>query len=164
MEYFIAAQFGISYLWFKNRTLPPLPLKEKKALPESEEYYPLFKDLTRLNWEHLRKQLAFRAGCELSLKPEFLADGKTLKRLDDVPDVLPFKLKGEVGNINWEALTEADKAKVLSLAESVQVRRIIYNKPIAVIYNPNSGTRTNVAVQIERRLTAEQIPYEMLPT
>ena len=119
MEYALAAQFGLTYLWFKNRALPPLQLKEKKALPSSDAYYPLFKDLSGINWDHLRKNVAFNKGTELSLKPEFLEDGKTLKSLFDVPEVLPIKLKGDVGQINWETITEAEKARVLAKVESV---------------------------------------------
>ena len=114
MEYFIAAQLGVTYLWFKSRPLPPLkPLKEKKELPKSEEYFPLDRDLSKINWDHLRRLLAFNTGSFLSLKPEFIEGSKDMKRLDEVPDVLPFKLTGNPGQINWETITEAEKAKFL---------------------------------------------------
>ena len=118
MEYFIAAQLGVTYLWFKSRPLPPLkPLK--KDLPENEEYFPLDKDLSKINWNHLKRLLAFNTGTSLSLKPEFIDSSKSndLKRLDDVPDVLPFKLTADPGQINWETITSTEKANFLKLAE-----------------------------------------------
>jgi hypothetical protein len=41
--------------------------------------------------------MPYVAGEELALKPEFIDGTKQLKRLDDVPDVLPFKLKQDAG-------------------------------------------------------------------
>lgn len=104
----------MTYLWFKSRSLPPLkPLKEKKELPTNEKYFPLDRDLSKINWDHLRRLLAFNTGSFLSLKPEFIDGGNKMRRLDDVPDVLPLKIKGDPGQINWEMITEVEKAKFL---------------------------------------------------
>ena len=39
-----------------------------------------------------------------------------------------------------------------------------YKKPIAIIYNPNSGKKRPVRQKIEDRLQAAGVPYEMMPT
>jgi len=41
---------------------------------------------------------------------------------------------------------------------------MVYDKPICIIYNPNSGKKTNLVPQIEKRLKDEKIEYELLPT
>jgi diacylglycerol kinase (ATP) len=46
----------------------------------------------------------------------------------------------------------------------MQARKVAYNKPIAIIYNPNSGKKINLIPIIEQRLKAEGIPYELLAT
>ena len=37
-------------------------------------------------------------------------------------------------------------------------------KPVAIIYNPVSGKKTNLIPLIENRLTREGVPFEMMPT
>jgi len=41
---------------------------------------------------------------------------------------------------------------------------MVYDKPICIIYNPNSGKKTNLVPQIEERLRSEDIEYELKPT
>ena len=44
------------------------------------------------------------------------------------------------------------------------MHKVQYDKPIALIYNPNSGTKKNIRPVIAKRLTAEGIPHEFIPT
>ena len=48
--------------------------------------------------------------------------------------------------------------------ESIKVRKIRFDEPLCIIYNPNSGSKTNVAPTIEKVLKLQNIPYEMMPT
>jgi diacylglycerol kinase family enzyme len=52
----------------------------------------------------------------------------------------------------------------LSNFELVKTRKITYDLPILIIYNPVSGKKTNLVPLIETRLKLEKIPYELLPT
>lgn len=44
------------------------------------------------------------------------------------------------------------------------MHKVQYDKPIALIYNPNSGTKKNIRPVIAKRLTAEGIAHEFIPT
>jgi hypothetical protein len=46
----------------------------------------------------------------------------------------------------------------------VKTRKITYDLPILIIYNPVSGKKTNLVPLIETRLKLEKIPYEQLAT
>ena len=48
--------------------------------------------------------------------------------------------------------------------ESIKVRKVNYTKPLALIYNPNSGKKINVRPKIEQRLKKEGISFEFIPT
>ena len=52
----------------------------------------------------------------------------------------------------------------LEFFESIKGRKIRYDKPICIIYNPVSGKKTNLVPRIEERLNAEKILYKFLPT
>ena len=57
MEYFIAAQLGLSYMWFKNRALPPLPPKaaDLTANRMPTQDHDLAKNLVNLMRKHNRE-------------------------------------------------------------------------------------------------------------
>jgi len=44
------------------------------------------------------------------------------------------------------------------------MRKLVYHKPICIIYNPNSGKKTNLVPVIEERLGADNVPYVLMPT
>lgn len=44
----------------------------------------------------------------------------------------------------------------------IECSKIIYTKPIAIVYNPNSGKRRNIKRIISERLEAEKIQFEFL--
>ena len=82
---------------------------------------------------------------------------------------MPVKLKPGVDpsclkDVDWKNLTPSEKQKVVSNFESIKARRVSYKKPLAIIYNPNSGKKRQVRSKIEERLKAANIPYEMMPT
>jgi len=41
----------------------------------------------------------------------------------------------------------------------MKTRKLVYEKPIAIIYNTNSGKKIDLRPMIEQRLDAEKIPY-----
>jgi diacylglycerol kinase family enzyme len=48
---------------------------------------------------------------------------------------------------------------------SIKVRRIdLHSKPAVVIYNPNSGTKTNLIPLITQKLNSLGIEYELMLT
>jgi diacylglycerol kinase family enzyme len=49
-----------------------------------------------------------------------------------------------MSKIKWDKATPEDKAKVLENSESIKIRKIKFDKPIAIIYNPNSGKKVNL--------------------
>jgi hypothetical protein len=52
----------------------------------------------------------------------------------------------------------------LSKFEPIKIRKITYDLPILIIYNPNSGKKSNLIPSIEARLKLEKIPYELMQT
>jgi diacylglycerol kinase (ATP) len=52
----------------------------------------------------------------------------------------------------------------LSKFEVVKTRKITYDLPILIIYNPISGKQANLVPLIETRLKLEKIPYEFMAT
>ena len=109
-------------------------------------------------------------GVELSLKKEYIDDEqKILRPINNTPDVFPIKLKpgaslDEIQGIDWDNITESQKEHFISKFESIKVRRVNYKKPLAVIYNPNSGNKRNLVPDIEARFNKEGIKFDMLPT
>ena len=61
-------------------------------------------------------------------------------------DYLPVQPKAgvdwnEFQNVDWETADQEQKEKFLDNFESVKMRKIKYDKPIAIIINPNSGKK-----------------------
>lgn len=50
------------------------------------------------------------------------------------------------------------------LYEPIEIKTMNYLKPVAVIYNPNSGKSRNVRDQIQTAMNRAQIPFEFLET
>jgi len=48
--------------------------------------------------------------------------------------------------------------------EPLKVRRTNYDRPIGIIYNPNSGKKRDLRPLIEKRLSEHNIAYELLQT
>jgi hypothetical protein len=46
--------------------------------------------------------------------------------------------------IHWDYATQEQKDLVLENTESIRIRKLKYEKPIAIIYNPNSGKKVNL--------------------
>ena len=138
----------------------------------SEEYYPIFDatELENLNWELLKYKQPWKMGKELRLKPEYTNSKKNkMRAFWDVPNLLPFKLKegGDqafFNDLDWQNITDEEKLQALKQVESIQARKVSYSKPIAFIYNPNSGTKKNIRPQIEKRLKKEGIAFEFILT
>ena len=49
-------------------------------------------------------------------------------------------------------------------SQPIQVERVLYDKPVAVIYNPTSGKRRDIRTFITDKLTSEQIEVEFYET
>lgn len=89
------------------------------------------------------------------------SDGK-LKEFTDLPDILPIRLKSdaadeeskvEKGDINLSDAHKEDKRdELLSKFEMIKTRKLVYEKPICIIYNPNSGKKADLVPLIENRL------------
>lgn len=58
-------------------------------------------------------------------------------------------------------MTAEEKRNLLSKFELIKTRKISYDKPILIIYNPASGRHLNLVPLIEDRLKKENIPYEL---
>ena len=41
---------------------------------------------------------------------------------------------------------------------------MVYEKPIAIVYNPNSGKKTNIRPAIVKKLEEANVPYEFIET
>lgn len=88
----------------------------------------------------------------------------------DFPDFLPLKLKQgasyqSLQSIDWETVTDKHVREFLpTLFEPLKVRRTNYERPIGIIYNPNSGKKRDLRPLIEKRLSEQNIAYELLAT
>jgi len=94
-----------------------------------------------------------------------------LRPFFDQPDIFPLKLKQgasyeSLQSIDWEAITDKNVRDVLlpTFFEPLQVRRTNYERPIGIIYNPNSGKKRDLRPLIEKRLSEHNIAYELLAT
>lgn len=67
------------------------------------------------------------------------------------------------GLLDFEDTPEAYK-KFLSKIEPIKCRRVPMAKPLAIIYNPNSGRKVNLMPRIKDRLDEAGIPHEFLLT
>jgi diacylglycerol kinase family enzyme len=66
--------------------------------------------------------------------------------------------------LDWQNLFAEDKKAVMDKIEPITLRNINYDKPICIIYNPNSGRRKNIILRIKDRLNSEDIPFKLLMT
>ena len=168
-------KFGDSDLERKRSIVRIRTGKLEYKEPETEDYYTVFPDLTQLNYNFARRFNIFQTFMTHNytktfgvLKKEY-DDQNQLKPVFDQPDVLPIKLRPNADqkclqNIDWKNLTPSEKQKVVQNFESIKARRVSYKKPIAIIYNPNSGKKRQIRPKIEERLKSANIPFEMMPT
>ena len=135
-----------------------IPKKVHPMKETSDEYHPLFEDLRELNWDILRRKQPWKMGADLRLEPEYTdKEQKMLRDCWDLPMSLPVTKKEGTPDkffkdLDWNNLTDSDKEGVLSRIESIKVRTINYSKPIAIVYNPNSGKKQNIKQYITDRL------------
>lgn len=55
-------------------------------------------------------------------------------------------------------------AELQSKFEQTTTRKLTYDKPICIIYNPHSGRMTNLIPLIEQRLQKEKITFDLMKT
>jgi len=67
-------------------------------------------------------------------------------------------------HVDWDKIDQGAKDQFLKNFESVKVRKITYNKPLCIIYNPVSGKKTNLLPLMENKLKIANVPYELIPT
>ena len=140
----------------------------------NEEYSPIVENLDNLSLEWMRRSRAFQFDKTMAqLRPplEYLDTAKKeLRPFWDMPDFIPLKLKSEsnydnLQGIDWDTISDKDiKEVLLPNFEPLKARRVNYTKPIAIIYNPNSGKKRDLKPLIEERLSAHNIPYVLIPT
>lgn len=95
--------------------------------------------------------------------------GIRLPRFDKVGDVLPIEpitLDPVFQDLKTMANRWSENHSVSTLRnfQLIKRRKLRYDKPMLVIYNPNSGKKTNFVPKITSRLQAAKIPFEMMPT
>jgi hypothetical protein len=80
-------------------------------------------------------------------------DGK-LRHFRDLPDILPVRLRPGVSldPIDYDNISPTQKQQFLDKCEPFTARKVTQTLPIAIIYNPNSGNKTNLLPQIKHRL------------
>lgn len=61
-------------------------------------------------------------------------------------------------------LNDEEKKELLSKFDLIKTRKITYDKPILIIYNPRSGRQNNLVPIIEAKLKIEKIPFEFMRT
>lgn len=146
----------------------------------AEQWQPINFDITNLNIEKLARKQAFYngVGSELSQAEPKTADLKASKqtaaRFDKVGDVLPIEIdhdgdeeskgtsfKDLSAGSHW---TSENAVRILKKARLIKKRKISYDKPILIVYNPNSGKKKNYVPIISARLDMAKIPYEFKPT
>jgi len=73
-----------------------------------------------------------------------------LQAFPDYPAVLPFTLNYSLFRVNKEPQPEPYKLEDLlkTQGSSIKEGKVAFDKPIAVIYNPNSGAKTNIKSRI----------------
>ena len=120
--------------------------------------------MSHFDFDILRRKSAFQVESDLTMEPEFTED-KCPKPFFDVPDLYPFVLKDNLSSVQGIDFTNPEHQKDFLLkVESIKSRKVHYEKPIAIIINPNSGKKIDLMPMIASRLEEEQIPFEWIPT
>jgi hypothetical protein len=101
---------------------------------------------------------------EVAVDPDLAEEVKEASKL--LPSNDEESQRGDKNSIPdfKSSITDEEKKDLLSKFELIQTRRITYDKPILIIYNPSSGRHTNLIPLIESRLTKEKIPFEFKRT
>lgn len=76
-----------------------------------------------------------------------------------MPDIVSETDVFKPDPISFGGLNESTKKDLLSKFELVATRRIVYDLPILIIYNPNSGKKANLYNLIVARLTTANVPF-----
>jgi len=148
-------------------------------------------DIDKVNFDLLARKHVYEQGTHISVEKMYTEENKkNLKPFNDLPDVLPIRLKqvnqehagiveevkeasqflpggeNEAGPFSFQddMKTAEKQAEFRSKFELIKTRKLDYSKPLCIIYNPNSGTMTNMIPLIEQRLHAENIPFELMST
>ena len=134
---------------------------------------PLFNKFEDLNFEHLRRRRQYQKDpAMMTMEPEYQDEKqKRLKTFYDLPDISPIvnniedkKSTKAMQGIDWDNVTPEQKQTVLDNTSSIKTRQVTFDKPIAVIFNPNSGKKVNLLPMVEARFKAEGIQYKLLGT
>ena len=81
------------------------------------------------------------------------------------PSKLPKTERNESNFFNYVNASSEAKQQLMEKFELIKKRKVgIREKPVAIIYNPASGKKTNLRPLIEKRLTNENVPFEFLNT
>ena len=113
-----------------------------------------------INWNNLRRKRAFHKHVNIQIPPEY-EDTQNKKLLDfsRLPDIFPLKLKegqqhfSKDDIFDFENATEEMKKEFLSKFEPIDKRKLdLKSKPIAIVYNTNSGTKLDLRPKIAERL------------
>jgi hypothetical protein len=142
------------------------PEAQAEQPAEDLVYEPIDFDFNDLNLDQMRRKHAFFMGERMSLDSEYDTDGKkqVLKNFHKLGDVLPITPIEPLEETKFDYTEAANKEELLSKFRLINKRTLDYNKPLLIIYNPNSGKKTDLRPRIEERLTKEKIPYELKPT
>ena len=57
---------------------------------------------------------------------------------------------------------EKDRLELLKSVDLIEPQKLVYSKPIAIVYNPNSGKKRNLRPVIMQRFDAAKIPYDFI--
>lgn len=70
------------------------------------------------------------------------------------------ELRRRLNNLDFSSAESREE--IIQNTQILTYRKILYDKPIAIIYNPNSGKKRNVRQIIAERLDLAGVPYEFL--
>jgi diacylglycerol kinase family enzyme len=112
-------------------------------------------------YEILRRKRAFWNSASHPLVTDDESDKRSSFR--PLPDVLPKTLLEQQEHYSYQK-DSSEKSELLSNCSTLTTRKLNYDKPILIIYNPNSGKKTNLQPKIKQRLDEAQLKYEFLGT
>ena len=80
-----------------------------------------------------------------------------MRGFTDHLDISPVQIKQGISveslqNFDWDTADQAAKVDYLDNFESIRVRNVNYDKPVAVVINPNSGKKIDKIGRISKYL------------
>jgi len=77
---------------------------------------------------------------------------------------MPFKpIQESDGPVSLN-ISESNKDEFLDQVKPIDLESVVYDKPVCLIYNPNSGKKVNHIPNITHRLNQANIEHELMPT